>query len=190
MTLTPPSATERSVWTTPLTWCVVIAAAMLLAVATLREPGVLGRLPDAVGQTLNNKPSAIAPGDARFLALVTFHRDQRKAADSWISGLQLHQDRSISWVRMPVLNDPGDAAQREAFERRLLARYTNEQERQHLVPVITDRAAFVRSVGLAGTGSAYVLVINRNGEVLARVVGEFDESKAETLRDTLFMREL
>ena len=190
MTLTPPSATKKPVWTTPLTWCAVIAAAMLLAVATPRELGVLGRLPVAVGQTLDTKHAAIAPGDARFLALVTFHRDQRKDADSWISGLQLHHDRSISWVRMPVFNDPGDAAQREAFERRMMARYTSDQERRHLVPVITDRAAFVQSVGLDGTGSAYVLVINRNGEVLARVAGEFDQTKAETLRDTLFMREL
>ncbi len=190
MTLITPSATQGPVWTTPLTWCAIVAAATLLAVATPREPGVIGRLPGVVGQTLDNKPAAIAPGDARFLALVTFHRDQRKAADSWINGLQLHQDRSISWVRMPVLNDPGDAAQRTEFERRLLARYSSDQERQHLVPVITDRAAFVESVGLGGIGSAYVLVINRNGEVLARIAGEFDQAKAETLRDTLFMREL
>jgi len=28
-------------------------------------------------------------------------------------------------------------------------------------------------------------VVNRNGEVLARVAGQFDETKAEALRETL-----
>ena len=180
----------KPIWTYPLTWCAVVAVAVVLAVATPRASGVVGRLPAAVGQKLDSQTMALANGDERFLALVSFHRDQRKEVESWISGLKLHHDSSIAWVRMPVVNDPGDPALRVAAENRLLARYASVLERQNLVTVITDRDAFVQSAGLRGTGNAYVLVVNRNGDVLARVAGEFDETKAESLREILMMREL
>lgn len=180
----------KPIWAYPLTWCAVVAAALVLAVATPRELGVMGRLPSSVGQKLDEKAALLANRDERFLALVSFHRHQRKDVESWINGLGLRHDASIAWVRMPVANDPGDPALRAAAEGRLLARYASPQERRNLVPVVTDHAAFVESAGLRGTGSAYALVLNRNGDVLARVAGEFDETKAETLRDILMMREL
>ena len=180
----------KSIWAYPLTWFFVVAAAAVLAVATPREPGVMGRLPSVVGQLLQHKPAVLVRGEERILALITFHRSQRKDVESWISGLQLNHDRSIPWVRMPVVNDPGDPASRAAAEDRLLARYASAQERSNLVPVFTDRAAFVQSAGLDGTDRAYVLVINRSGDVLARVAGEFDETKAQTVRDTLLLHDL
>ncbi|MEO8855415.1 MAG: hypothetical protein ABI343_00360, partial [Burkholderiaceae bacterium] len=106
-------------------------------------------------------------------------------AESWIDGMRLRSDQSISWVRMPVLNDPGDPSRRAAAESHVLDHYATPQERANLLPLIVDRAAFVQSAGLVDTQSANVLVINRNGEVLARVSGPFDEVKAQTLRDTL-----
>ena len=180
----------KPIWTYPLAWFAVVVAAFVLAVATPRESGALGHLPAAVGQELEQKRAALALGDARFLALVTFHRGQRQDVESWISGLKLNQDPSISWIRMPVVNDPGDPARRAAAEDRLLARYTSAKERTNLLPVFTDREAFVRLAGLRGIEHAYVLVINQSGEVLARVAGEFDEAKAQTVRDTLLMRDL
>ena len=33
-------------------------------------------------------------------------------------------------------------------------------------------------------------MINRNGEVLARVAGGFDETKAQAVRETLLLRDL
>lgn len=175
----------KPVWTYPLTWCAVVAAALVLSVAAPRESGVMGRLPNVVGQTLDLKPTVVKNGGVRILALITFNRGQRKDAESWISGLRLHQDQSIAWVRMPVVNDPGDPTRRALAEDRLLAHYASPQERSNLLPVFVDRDTFVQSAGLRDTDSAYVLVINRNGEILARVAGEFDEDKAQALRETL-----
>lgn len=180
----------KPIWTYPLTWFVVVAVALVLAVAAPRQAGVMGRLPNSVGQTLDRKPAAVKHGNERILALITFNHHQRKDAETWISGLKLHENQSITWIRMPVVNDPGDPTRRAAAEGRLLAHYASPQERSNLLPIFIDRDVFVRSVGLLGTDSAYVLVINRNGDVLARVAGEFDEDKAQALRDTLSMREL
>jgi hypothetical protein len=121
----------------------------------------------------------------RTLALIGFHNAHRADIESWIKGLCLTGSNAIPWVRMPVLNDPGDAAGRQAMEQRLRTRYADDPTRASVLPVITDRAAFSRAAGLASTDKAYAVVVNRQGEVLARVEGEYDPSKAETIRATL-----
>ena len=174
-------------WTYPWTWVAVVALALLLALATPRGSGVLGRLPAEVGQKLELKPLPVGNGDERFLALVTFNRQQRAQVDSWVTGLKLHDNAAISWFRMPVINDPKDADKRAAAEGRLLARYSSARERSKLFPVFTDQAAFIAATGVRGTDQAMVLVITRSGEVLARVLGEFDEDKAQVVRDMLLL---
>ena len=102
-----------------------------------------------------------------------------------IDGLRLEEDRTISWLRMSVLNDPGNAQAREAIEARLTERQASGIDRSRLVRVFTDRDAFIRAAGLTGSEHAWVLVLNRDGRVLARAEGAFDEDKARALRQTL-----
>jgi hypothetical protein len=49
----------------------------------------------------------------------------------------------------------------------------------------TDRDAFLRVAALDNHDQVYVLVLNRQGEILARAEGRFDAAKAEALRETL-----
>ena len=177
----------KPIWTFPWTWAAVVAVAVLLALATPRATGVLGRLPVDVGQKLEQQPLPVGNGDERILALVTFDKHQRTQVDSWVSGLKLHDNQAVTWFRMPVIDDPKDAQKRAAAEDRLLARYAKAHERARLLPVFTDRAAFVQATGVRGTDQAMVLVITRNGEVLARVLGPFDEDKAQVVRDVLLL---
>jgi len=89
---------------------------------------------------------------------------------------------------MPVLNDPGTQTGRSALECKLLRHFPADTERARLVPVFTDRASFARSAGLNGTDQVYAVVVNRQGDVLARVEGQFDPGKAQSLRETLQAR--
>jgi hypothetical protein len=175
----------KSVWSPTLAWFFAVLAAVLFAVAAPTESSVMGRLPNLHARQLDQRPLALPEGlDAdRTLALISFHRDQRPAVDSWIDGLQLGGDASVRWLRMLVVNDPGDAAERGMIENRLRERYA--QEKAAVVPVFTDRAAFARSTGLSGVEQPHVVVLNRRGEVLARVEGPFDAEKARALRATL-----
>ena len=168
-------------------WLVAVGLTLALAVATPSDSGVMGQMPAFIAQTLTHQPISLPadlPSD-RTLALITFRKEQRAQADSWINGLDLKNDPSITWLRMPVLNDPGTVTGRNAIENRLLKHYPAETERANLVPVFTDRADFVRAAGLANTDHSYAVVLNRRGEVLARVEGQFDADKAQTLRETL-----
>ncbi len=171
-------------------WLAAIALALGLALAAPNESSVMGRMPAFMAHTLLKQPVTVPGGlpSERTLALITFQKDHRAQAESWIEGLNLRNDPTIAWLRMPVLNDPGTPTGRSAVEDRLLQRYALEAERANLVPVFTDRANFVRSAGLNGTEQGYAVVINRNGDILARVEGRFDAEKAQTLRETLQVR--
>jgi hypothetical protein len=149
----------------------------------------MGRLPAFMAQTLLRQPVTVPEGlpSDRTLALITFQRGHHAQVESWIQGMNLRNDPSITWMRMPVLNDPGTLG-RSVVENRLLQHYPADTERAKLVPVFTDRASFVRSAGLGGTDQVYAVVVNRQGDVLARVEGQFDADKAQTLRETLLQQ--
>ncbi|MHB1249356.1 MAG: hypothetical protein ACYCZL_08180 [Polaromonas sp.] len=168
-------------------WLAVAGLAVAFAFAAPNASGVMGRLPAFMAQSLLHRPIAMPQGlpSDRTLALITFQRGHRAQAESWIQGLNLRNDASIAWLRIPVLDDPGTPAGRSALERKLLQHYPGDAERAKLVPLFTDRASFVRSAGLLGPSQAYAVVVNRQGDVLARVMGPYDPDKAQTLRETL-----
>jgi hypothetical protein len=51
--------------------------------------------------------------------------------------------------------------------------------------VFANRSQFIRAAGLSGMEHASVLVLSRDGRVLARAEGPFDERRAQALRETL-----
>ena len=175
-----------------LVWLAAVLLALALAFASPNEASVMGRLPDLMARTLLQKPVSVPNGmpSDRTLALITFQRGQRARVDGWINGLNLKNDSSISWLRMPVINDPGTLMARNDHEVRILQHYPMDSERANVVPVFTDSAKFVRSAGLGNTDQVYAVVVNRRGDVLARVEGDFDSSKAATLRETLMAQGL
>lgn len=174
-------------------WLAAAGLAFVLAFAAPNESRVMGRLPAFMAQTLDHQQLVAVPAGLhadRTLALITFQKDKRGHIDSWIQGLNLKNDPSIAWLRMPVLNDPGNAAARSAVESKLLRRYPEAAERAKLVPVFADKTSFIRSAGLGSTDQVYAVVVNREGEVLARAEGHFDADKAQALRETLLAQNL
>ena len=175
---------STTTWTPTLAWLAAASGALLLAVAAPSETHLMGQLPSLTAQRLDlEQPSSFSAG--RTLALVGFSRDQRDEIQSWIRGLQLDRDNSIPWVKMPVLTDPGSEAARRDAERQLLATHRLAGHTWRVVPVFTNRAQFIRAAGLSGMDHASVLVLSREGRVLARAEGPFDERRAQVLRETL-----
>jgi hypothetical protein len=179
---------DSKIWMNTAAWLAAIAAALTLSFAAPNEASVMGRMPAVSAQRLDRMTVPIPEGlpAERTLALITFKGAQRADVERWIDGLRLRDSgNTVAWMRMPVLEDPGNAAARSAIENRLLAKYPGADERAQLVPIFTDRAAFIRSVGLGSTDQVHAIVVGRNGEVLARAGGEFTEDKAEALLETL-----
>lgn len=171
-------------------WLAVAATGTGFAFLSPTDSKVMGQLPAQVTQTLAHTPVSLPAGlpSERTLALVTFHRNQRSQADSWIEGMNLHNDTAISWIRIPVLSDPDTPDGRSKGEKRLLERYTAEAERTKMHPMFMNKSEFAKATGLSSIEKAYAVVLNRQGEVLARVEGAFDADRAQTLRETLLAK--
>lgn len=178
---------KNSMWMNTLAWFAAILIALSLAVVTPSETLVMGKLPALVAKRLDQQTIHLPAGFAaeRTLALIDFSTQHRADIESWIEGLQLDRDRRIAWVRMPVLDDPGNPVARDALQEHLRERYGNVRTRESVMAVVTQRDAFVRAAGLGNTDQMVAAVINRNGDVLARAVGPFDPDKAQALRETL-----
>ncbi|HXE49073.1 MAG TPA: hypothetical protein VN663_11930 [Ramlibacter sp.] len=177
----------RTIWTPTLAWLAAVTAALVLALAAPNESNFLGQLPRLSVKRLDQQ-RVVLPQELpapRTLALVAFRSSQREEIRSWVEGLRLDQDDSIAWFKMPVLKDPGSESARSDIESVLLARHPADIDRSRLVPVFTDRDAFIRAAGLPGNEHAWVLVLDREGKVLARAEGRFDQDKAQALRETL-----
>jgi hypothetical protein len=182
---------KRTIWTPTFAWLAAAGAALALAVAAPDESNVMGRLPQFTAKRLDQQ-SLVLPGQLpaeRTLALVAYTRHQREEIQSWIHGLNLDAGSTIPWFRLSVVNDPGSDTARSEVERKLLARYPQQAERARMVPVFTNREAFARAAGTSSTEHAAVLVLDRDGHVLARAEGPFDEAKAQALRETLLVRQ-
>ncbi len=177
----------KTTWTSTFAWLLAASAALALAWAAPNETSVMGQLPPFMARTLDRQAMHVPGGlpAERTLALIAFRSAQKEHIEGWVTGLNLRQDSSIAWLRMPVLNDPGSDAGRSAIENKLLVRYPAGDERARLIPVFTNRDDFVRSAALNGTDQVYAVVVNRRGEVLARAEGVFDAVKAQNLRETL-----
>lgn len=170
----------RTLWTPTLAWLGAVSAALLFAVASPSETSVMGKVPSPTTHRFGQ------PGQApdRVLAVVGFDRSQRGEIKSWINGLRLCEEQAIPWIRMAVLRDPGNEAGRRAAEQRLM-QSQSKREGVRMVPIFTDRDTFAREAGLSGRDHASVLVINRDGQVLAKAEGQFDPARADALREAL-----
>jgi len=182
---------KRTIWTPTFAWLAAAGAALVFAIASPDESNVMGRLPQFTAKRLDQQ-SLVLPGQLpadRALALVAYTRHQREEVQSWIHGMSLDAGSSLPWFRLSVVSDPGSDTARSEVERKLLERYPQQAERARMVPVFTNRDAFARAAGTSSTEHAAVLVLDRDGHVLARAEGPYDEAKAQALRETLLARQ-
>ena len=177
----------KTIWIQVLAWLGAVTVAFLLAFAAPNESTLMGRMPAMNAKRLNQQPISLPEGlpAGRTLALVAFQRGHRGEIESWIKGMELRENGPIEWLKIPVLDDPGSESARTAIENRILARHSTLVDQSRLVPVFTNRDAFIRAAGLSSADHAWVLVIGRDGQVLARAEGEYSEEKGQALRETL-----
>ena len=177
----------NKLWINTAGWMGAVVAAVSLAFVTPTDSSVMGKLPFTVAKRADRQPVAL-PADLpahRTLVVVTFKRDQRDDADGWIHGLDLRRAPHIQWVRMPVIDSPADDSARTAAEDRVFGHFDSHPDRQSVLAVFTDREAFLRRTGLTRHDRVHVLVLNREGDVLARTEGPYEAGRAMALRETL-----
>jgi hypothetical protein len=161
---------------------------VLLATNTplLAQTLSLGQMPVIKAQTLNERELTLPrdlPGD-KTLVLIAFEREQQKNVNTWIAGMKLG-DNPFPWVETPVI-EPRGSLSRAFIDGGMRMGIRDVITREKTITLYTDRLAFVRAMGLRGSiETIHAAVVNRAGQVLASVEGDYSKEKEAVLLKAL-----
>lgn len=152
-----------------------------LVEAAEMKPGP--RIPAVTGKDLNGRPWK-APADfpaERTLVILGYEQEQQAAIDTWTAGMRLAEPESrLPWIEMPVIDEPG-FVMRWIIDTGMQRGIPGKDARSHVWTVYTDRQAFLKSCGIDSVREIHLLVVKRNGEILAMESGAYDEAAAARL---------
>ena len=152
-----------------------------LVEAAEMKPGP--RIPAVTGKDLNGRPWK-APADfpaERTLVILGYEQEQQAAIDTWTAGMRLADPESrLPWIEMPVIDEPG-FVMRWIIDAGMQRGIPGKDARSHVWTVYTDRQAFLKSCGIDSVREIHLLVVKRNGEILALESGAYDEAAAARL---------
>jgi len=167
-------------------WVGAASAAIAMGLVAPSESGLMGQLPPLAAKARDQRSLALPqelPAE-RTLALLVFKREQKDEARSWIDGMGLRTDPSIPWLKMRVV--PAEAGPVAlTMESSAPMALPAGLRPDRLLSVSTDTERLVQSMGLSNTDHAQVVVLGRDGQVLAKAQGAYDQDKARALLETL-----
>jgi len=161
------------------------------ALAGLRNklaPTRPGELSPLSGRSLEGRSYEL-PGDLAKpynLLVVAFRREQQAVVDRWLSWLiELEQRRpDVAVYELPVLSSTYSPV-RWFIDGGMTRGIPDPAARARTITVYTDVQKVEENLGLAGTDTIAVLVVDRGGRILAREHGGFEQEKAERLATAL-----
>jgi hypothetical protein len=123
------------------------------------------------------------PGE-KSLVLMAFEREQQKNVDTWINGMKL-TDSAIPWIETPVIN-PQNRLFRAFINGGMRRGITDQKSRERTITLFTDRNALLKAMGLPEiTSVIYAVVVDRAGNVLVSVEGDYTVEKANLIIEAL-----
>jgi carbon monoxide dehydrogenase subunit G len=146
------------------------------------------RLPRLSGRALDGEPYEF-PDELRkhhsFL-IAAFRREQQALVDGWLPWLLALEQRGsdVAVYELPVLSTAYSPA-RWFIDGGMARGVGSDSARARTITVYTDVGKVVSALGLPGTETIAVLLVERSGRILATELGGFDEQKAKRLADTL-----
>ena len=150
-----------------------------------REPA---RLPPLSGRRLDGRHHNL-PGDLReqhTLIVAAFRREQQALVDEWLPWLVDLEERrpDVAVYELPVLSSAYSPA-RWFIDGGMARGVGTDAARARTITVYTDVGKAVRELGLPGTDTIGVLLVDRSGRILAREHGGFDDEKTMRLTAAL-----
>ena len=142
--------------------------------------------PHLSGRALDGEPYQL-PGDLHrrhtFL-IVAFRREQQALVDQWLPWLLAFAQRSsdMAVYEVPVLSTAYRPA-RWFIDGGMARGVGSDSARARTITIYTDVGKLVSALGLPGTETIAVLLIERSGRILATELGGFDQQKAKRLAD-------
>lgn len=146
------------------------------------------RLPRLSGRALDGEPYEFPedlPRQHSFL-IAAFRRQQQELVDQWLPWLLELEERSsdVAVYELPVLSAAYSPA-RWFIDGGMARGVGSDAARARTITVYTDVRKVVSALGLPGTDTIAVLLVERSGRILATELGGFDAQKAKRLADAL-----
>ena len=150
-----------------------------------RDPA---RLPPLSGRSLDGRHHHL-PDDLReqhTFIITAFRREQQALVDEWLPWLVDLEERrpDVAVYELPVLSSAYSPA-RWFIDGGMARGVGTDAARARTITVYTDVAQAVRELGLAGTDTIGVLLVDRSGRIRAREHGGFDDEKTMRLTAAL-----
>jgi hypothetical protein len=129
------------------------------------------------------------PGDLReqhTFIVAAFRREQQALVDEWLPWLVDLEERrpDVAVYELPVLPSACSPA-RWLIDGGMARGVGTDAARSRTITVYTDVGTTVRELGLPGTDTIGILLVDRSGRILAREHGGFDDEKAGRLTASL-----
>lgn len=146
----------------------------------------VGSFPSIQAENLNEKQFNLPtdfPSD-RTLLLLGFKREEADTLETWIEGLNL-REMEIDWFEIPVISSAYSIG--SFFIDGAMRRGTPDLKmRERIITLYTDQRAFASSMGIVDQMlGAYVAVVDRKGNNLGLVQGDFSKGKAAKITSLL-----
>lgn len=140
------------------------------------------------GRALDGRSHEL-PGDLakpHNLLVVAFRREQQAVVDRWLPSLtELEQRRGdVAVYELPVIPSSYGPV-RWFIDGGMTRGIPDPAARARTITVYTDVQKVVENLGLAGTDTIAVLVVEPSGRILACELGGFEQEKAERLATAL-----
>jgi hypothetical protein len=118
------------------------------------------------------------PGE-RTLIILGFQRSQQPSIEAWAKGIQHLGGANIPWLQLPVIDNPNAVVR--AIVNGGMRHVIDRAVWPHVVTLYTQKAEFERTVGIESEASVQVLVVDRSGSILERVIGDYTPEAANRL---------
>ena len=135
------------------------------------------------------KRSFTLPDDfegSRNLLLVAFQREQQQHVDTWLREMRRFEelDPEFRYYELPTIQSPNRLV-RWFIDTGMRRGIPDQKARSRTITLYIDKQPFLKALGIADENRIYCFLVNRSGQVLWRAEGEFDDSKAVSLRQYL-----
>ncbi len=119
----------------------------------------------------------------RNIVFVPFQQWQQSIVDSWVPLAQELEAAhpGVAYYELPTINEMPMVA-RTFINEGMRAGIPDETSRERTVTLYVDLARFMRALDIANRDEVHTLLVDREGRILWRTVGPFDEAAGEALR--------
>jgi hypothetical protein len=146
------------------------------------------KFPTVSGSNLNRQELEF-PRDFRGdlnLLFVPFLQFQQTIIDTWIPFADQLESSfpELAYYELPTINEL-PALSRTFINEGMRAGIPNAKARARTVTLYIDLASFMRALAIPSRNEVHVLLADRQGDILWRTTGSFDETKGSLLTDAI-----